>query len=137
MQVEPHWMPVGVLLTVPGPEAAMVRASGTDAGSALKVAVTVTGVLPASVHVPVPEQPPPLQPANVEPAAEVEASVTAVVNVPVQVVPQLMPAGVLATVPAPVPVSVTVTANPLVAATAPQASLEYDDTPDVSYALAR
>ena len=122
-QVEPHWMPNGALLTVPGPEAAMVSIAMGIVGSWLNVAVTVTGTFPATVHVPVPEQPPPLQPANIEPVAVVEASVTAVVKVPVQVVPQLMPAGVLATVPAPVPASLTVTVNPL-AAMVPHASLE-------------
>jgi len=58
----------------------------------------------------VPEQPPPLQPVNVEPEAAVAVSVTAVpcVNAAAQVEPQLIPTGELVTVPLPVPAFVTV-----------------------------
>ena len=60
------------------------------------------------VTVPV-EQPVPLQPAKVEPAAALADKVTVVplLKVPEQVVPQLMPAGELETVPLPVPAFVT------------------------------
>src|SRR6266403_1714391 len=63
-----------------------------------------------AVQVPVPEQPPPLQPVKVEPAAGVAVSVTAVplVNEKAQVAPQEMPAGALVTVPLPAPVLLTV-----------------------------
>ena len=61
-------------------------------------------------QVPVPLHPPPLQPANVDPAAAVAVSVT---DVPLaypllQLVPQLIPTGALITVPVPVPVLFTV-----------------------------
>ncbi len=63
-----------------------------------------------TVQEPVPEQPPPLQPVNVEPAAGVAVKVTAVplANAAEHVVPQAMPAGALAIVPAPAPVLLTV-----------------------------
>ena len=56
-----------------------------------------------TVQVPVPEQPPPLQPVNVEPAAGVAVSVTTVPssNDAAQVAPQVIPAGPLDTVPEP------------------------------------
>src|SRR5258705_13464630 len=59
---------------------------------------------------PVPVQPPPLQPVKVEPPAGAAVSVTAVplVNVAEQVVPQEMPAGALVTVPVPAPALLTV-----------------------------
>jgi len=44
----------------------------------LKVAVTVVAAVSVTVQVPVPEQPPPLQPSNVEPALGVAVSVTPV-----------------------------------------------------------
>src|SRR5207247_8723951 len=57
-----------------------------------------------------PEQPPPLQPPKVEPAAGAAVSVTAVplAKLAAQVAPQVMPAGLLVTVPAPVPALETV-----------------------------
>ena len=62
-----------------------------------------------TAQVPVPVQPPPLQPVNVEPAAGVAVKVTAVplANAAEQVAPQAMPAGALETVPVPVPAVVT------------------------------
>src|SRR5207245_8139332 len=62
------------------------------------------------VHVPVPEQPPPLQPVKVEPAAGGAVKVTAVPleYVAAQVAPHEMPAGLLVTVPIPAPVLLTV-----------------------------
>jgi hypothetical protein len=62
------------------------------------------------VQVPVPLQPPPLQPENVEPAAGVAVKVTAVplVNPAEQVLPQEMPVGALVTVPLPAPALLTV-----------------------------
>jgi len=63
-----------------------------------------------TVQVPVPEQPPPLQPLKVEPAAGVAVSVTTVplAKPAEQVALQLIPAGLLVTVPVPVPAGVTV-----------------------------
>src|SRR5215831_7415717 len=96
----------------------------TTGSAAAKVAPTVTGVLPVSVHVPVPAQPPPLHPANVEPlAAEADrVTRTPLGYVSVQSVPQLIPVGVLLTVPFPVPVTLTARVSPV--AVLPQASLE-------------
>jgi hypothetical protein len=73
------------------------------------VAVTDVAALIVRLHVPVPVQPPPLQPVNVEPAAGVAVKVTAVplAKAAEQVAPQEMPAGALETVPVPVPAVVT------------------------------
>ena len=62
------------------------------------------------LQVPVPLHPPPLQPANTDPADAVAVSVTElpVGNEALQVFPQLIPAGLLVTVPAPPPALVTV-----------------------------
>src|SRR5436309_8496074 len=62
---------------------------------------------------PVPEQPLPVQPPKVEPAAGVAVSVTAVplVKLAEQVAPQVIPAGELVTVPLPVPALLTVSAK--------------------------
>src|SRR5437016_4980141 len=93
----------------------------------VNVAVTVVAALRVTVQAPGPEQPPPLQPLKVEPAAGAAVSVTAVplAKLAAQVAPQVMPAGLLVTVPAPVPaletvsvkvcrVKVAVTMGPLV-----------------------
>src|SRR2546427_4395566 len=71
----------------------------------VNVAVTVVAALRVTVQARGPEQPPPLQPLKVEPAAGPAVSVTAVplVKLAAQVAPQVMPAGLLVTVPAPVP----------------------------------
>src|SRR5882724_1575093 len=57
------------------------------------------------MQVPVPEQPPPLQPVKVELASDVAVRVTAVplANGAEHVAPQVTPAGLLVTVPAPAP----------------------------------
>src|SRR5439155_22375007 len=107
-QVTPQVIPAGVLVTVPMPVPALetVRTKVCDA----KVAVTVVAAETVTTYVPVPEQPPPLQPLKVEPAA----GVAVIVTVPprgtpdLQVTPQLIPAGALVTVPLPVPAGVTV-----------------------------
>jgi len=74
------------------------------------VAVTVVAALSVTVQVPVPEQPPPLQPLNVDPAAGAAVKVTTVplAYAAMQVAPQEMPAGLLVTVPIPGPVLLTV-----------------------------
>ena len=68
--------------------------------------------LSVTVHVPVPvpEQPPPLQPVKVEPAAGVAVRVTTVplANEAEHDAPQAMPAGALVTVPLPAPLGLTV-----------------------------
>ena len=84
---------------------------GADVGA--KVAVTVVAAESVIVHVPVPEQPPPLQPVKVEPATGVAVNVTAVplAKLAEQVAPQLIPTGALVTVPLPVPALLTVSVN--------------------------
>src|SRR5574341_415716 len=71
---------------------------------------TLFRALSVTVQEPVPEQPPPLQPVKVEPAAGAAVKVTAVPlgNAAEQVVPHEMPAGALVTVPLPAPVLLTV-----------------------------
>jgi hypothetical protein len=106
-QVAPQEMPVGALVTVPLPVPALVTPSVK--GCRVNVAVTAVAALIVTVHVPVPVQPPPLQPENVDPVAGVAVKVMAVplVNPVEQVAPQEMPAGALVTVPLPVPDVVT------------------------------
>ncbi|PYN54724.1 MAG: hypothetical protein DMD94_14055, partial [Candidatus Rokuibacteriota bacterium] len=67
----------------------------------VKIAVTACAALIVTVQVPVPVQPPPLQPAKVEPAAGAAVKVMAVplAYAAAQVVPQAMPAGALVMVP--------------------------------------
>jgi hypothetical protein len=74
-------------------------------GFAENAAVTAASAFMTTTHVPVPEYPPPDQPAKVE---FVSALALSVIFVPaltslVQVLPQLIPAGLLVTVPVPVP----------------------------------
>src|SRR5207249_4564618 len=110
-QVAPQVIPAGELVTVPLPVPAGVTVR-LKVWSA-KVAVTVVAALRVTVQVPLPEQPPPLQPLKVEPAAGVVVSVTAVplVKLAEQVAPQVIPAGELVTVPLPVPTLLTVSAK--------------------------
>src|SRR2546430_2769839 len=77
---------------------------------AVNVAVRVVAALRVTVQARGPEQPPPLQPLKVEPAAGAAVSVTAVplAKLAAQVAPQVMPAGLPVTLPAPVPVLETV-----------------------------
>ena len=76
----------------------------------MNVAVTVVAALKVTVQAPVPEQPAPLQPPKVAPAAGAAVSVTVVplAKLAAQVAPQAMPAGELVTVPLPVPAGATV-----------------------------
>src|SRR6058998_576540 len=107
-QVAPQVMPAGLLVTVPAPVPALETVSVKVCR--VKVAVTVVAALRVTVQAPGPEQPPPLQPVKVEPAAGAAVSVTAVplAKLAAQVAPQVMPAGLLVTVPAPVPALETV-----------------------------
>ena len=75
--------------------------------------MTDVAALTVTLHVPVPVQPPPLQPVNVEPAAGVAVRVTTVPLVkPVeQVAPQEIPAGELVMLPLPAPDFATVSVN--------------------------
>ncbi|PYN38714.1 MAG: hypothetical protein DME01_00660, partial [Candidatus Rokuibacteriota bacterium] len=93
---------------VPDPAPALVSVSVKD-GSA-KVAVTLWAALSVTEHAPVPVQPPPLQPVNVDPAAGVAVRVTAapLANAAAQVAPHETPAGALVMVPDPAPALVSV-----------------------------
>jgi hypothetical protein len=70
----------------------------------------VVSLVSVTVHGPVPVQPPPEKPANVDPFAATAVNVTIVpsLKLPEHVVPQLIPVGLLVTVPVPVPAGVTV-----------------------------
>src|SRR3989344_4466354 len=74
----------------------------------LNVAVTETASFKITAHVPVPEHPPPDQPANIEPGLAVAVRTTdgPELNEAEQVKPQLIPAGLLETTPLPVPLFV-------------------------------
>jgi hypothetical protein len=91
---------------------AVIRTLGAAVSGAVerKVAVTVAAAVMGTVQVPVLEQPPPLQPENVEPGLAVALRVTVLVvgKLAEQVAPQLIPAGALVTVPLPVPLFFTV-----------------------------
>ena len=63
---------------MPLPVPALLTVSVNRCTLVLKVAVTVVAALTVTVHGLVPEQPPPLQPANVDPPAAVAVSVTTV-----------------------------------------------------------
>jgi len=113
-------MPAGVLLTVPRllpvtvPFPALLTVRLTPCES-LNVAVTIVVEVRVSVQAPVPVQPPPLQPANMEPVAGLAVRVTVVplAKDPEQVMPQLISGGApvstgaLTTVPLPGPVFTT------------------------------
>jgi len=83
-------------------------------GLLLNVAVTDVAALSVTTQGAVPEQPPPLQPANVEPrtAEAVKVTCAPLAKFAEHAVGQLIPDGVLVTVPVPVPASVTVSATP-------------------------
>jgi hypothetical protein len=105
LQVDPQKIPPGELKTSPLPVPVLLTVSVGGPVGAVNVAVTVASALSVTWQVPVPEQPPPDQPAKVEPPVGLAVSVTCApwLNCEEQVVPQLMPAGELVTVPVPVP----------------------------------
>src|SRR5437660_8686622 len=80
-----------------------------------KVAVTEVAAFIVTLQVPVPVQPPPLQPVKVEPAPGAAVSVTTVPGVKEaeHVAPQEIPAGLLVTVPLPAPALETVRVEPV------------------------
>jgi len=121
-QVAPQETPAGALVTVPLPAPALLTVSVKDCKA--KVAVTEVAALIVTVQVPLPVQPPPLQPVKVEPAAGAAVKVTKVplANEAEQVVPQEMPAGLLVTVPLPVPALETVSARVVVETPVPVTS---------------
>ena len=110
MQVEPQLIPDGELLTDPPPAPASCTVNRGPLVAVLNVAVTEVLLDSVTLHVLVPEQPPPDQPTKVDPAFGVAVSVTAVplAKFAVQVEPQVIPEGALLTDPPPVPASCTV-----------------------------
>ena len=72
--------------------------------------MTVCAALMVTAQVPMPVQPPPLQPLKVEPGTGAAVRVTAVplANVPEHVAPHEIPAGALVMVPDPAPVLLNV-----------------------------
>jgi hypothetical protein len=111
VHVAPQLMPAGADVTVPAPFPARVTVSAKVCS--VNVAVTDVAAFTVTTQVPVPVQPPPDQPVNVDPAVAAAVSVTAVPVVygAEHVAPQLMPAGADVTVPAPVPAGTTVRLN--------------------------
>src|SRR5678815_1959624 len=95
--VAPQSIPGGLLVTVPTPAPAGVTVRVNVFGGAVKVAVTVWSAFIVTVHAPVPLQPPPLQPVNVEPPVgeAVRATVLPLGKFAAQVAPQEMPLGLL------------------------------------------
>jgi hypothetical protein len=65
-------------VTVPLPVPALLTVRLNLCGAAAKLAVTVAAALMVTLHVPVPEQPPPLQPLKVDPPAAAAVRVTTV-----------------------------------------------------------
>jgi hypothetical protein len=112
-QVAPQEIPAGALATVPAPDLATVSAK--DDCDCMNVAVTEVAAIIVTVQVPVPVQPPPLQPVNMEPAAGAAVRVTTVpiVNEVEHVAPHEIPAGLLVTVPLPAPALDTVSVEPV------------------------
>jgi hypothetical protein len=106
-QSAPQLIPAGEDVTVPLPVPDLVTFSVNV--WTVKLAVTVVAAFIVTVQVPVPEQPPPLQPLNVDPPAADAVSVTTVppLYASEQSAPQLIPAGLDVTVPLPVPDLVT------------------------------
>jgi hypothetical protein len=111
-QVAPQLIPDGalVMLPCPLPLAPAVRVTVSVWLVLAKSAVTLVKALMVTTHVPVPEHPPPLQPAppvNVEfgPGVAVKVTTAPCAKNDEQVAPQEIPDGLLVTVPVPVPVT--------------------------------
>ena len=79
-------------------------------GTKLNLAVTLRTAVMLTRHAPVPEQPLPLQPANIEspPAVAVSATLVPDRKLALHAGPQSIPEGLLLTVPLPVPILLTV-----------------------------
>jgi hypothetical protein len=104
---------VGVATVVP-PQAVTLAAAAPQVSGMTKVAVTFRSAVGETSQVSAePVQPPPDQPAKVEPPVGLAVRVTVPLplgNSAEHVAPQVMPVGADATVPVPPPASVTVTA---------------------------
>jgi hypothetical protein len=107
--VAPQSMPAGADVTVPAPLPSFVTVRVSS--STANVAVTETAADIVTVHVePLPLQPPPLHPLNVEPTYGVAVNVTLVpaASGAEHVAPQSIPAGLEVTLPLPSPAFTTV-----------------------------
>src|SRR5438552_11066458 len=115
-QVAPQEIPADELVTVPLPVPDLVTVRGKEDDDCTNAAVTEVAAFIVTLQVPVPVQPPPLQPVQVAPAAGVAVRLTAVpvVKAVEQVAPQEIPAGVLVTVPLAAPALVTVSGGAVV-----------------------
>ena len=74
----PQLIPAGALVTMPLPAPALLTVSVTGCKANVAVIVAAVAAVTVTAQVPVPEQLPPLQPPNVDPAAGVAVSVTTV-----------------------------------------------------------
>jgi hypothetical protein len=103
----PQSIPAGLLVTTPLPLPVGLTVS---VRTAVKVAVTLAAETMLTMHVPVPEQPPPDQPANLDPLAGSPVSLTwvPIANEWEQIEPQSIPSGLDTASPEPLPESVTV-----------------------------
>lgn len=104
--------PTSAIVQPPPPPEEPTEPPSPETGRS-NVAVTVAAVF--TTQGPTPEQPPPLQPVNIEPEFVAAARVTMVPSwkLPLQVAPQLILAGVDVTAPEPVPTVATNTVNVL------------------------
>ena len=98
--INASFVPAGAMVQPPPPADAGVL---TLSGGPSNVAVTVAAVF--TTQLPVPVQPPPLQPVKVDPPSAVAVRVTVVLlkKLALQIVPQSMPVGAEATFPVPSP----------------------------------
>jgi hypothetical protein len=103
VQLAPHEIPAGFDVTVPPPLPAFATVSVNCLS--VNIAVTDTAASIVTTQVPVPEQPPPLHPLNVESlaAAAVNATIVCASYAAVQTAPHEIPAGLDVTVPLPLP----------------------------------
>ena len=117
----PHSTPAGTLVIIPEPKPPFSTSNATEDASA-KLAVTLTGSLPLTVHTAsVPAQPDTTapagatsQPVKLDPAAAfaVNATASPLLNSPEHTEGQSIPAGTLDTDPEPDPASATLTGYP-------------------------
>jgi hypothetical protein len=108
MQVLPQLIPTGLEVTEPEPGPASVTVTATRLS--VNVAATDAAAFSVTTQFPVPAQPAPDHPANVElsDGAAVKVTVVPGAKLAAQVAPQPMPTGAEVTIPVPVPAGTTV-----------------------------
>src|SRR6187402_2172292 len=126
-------MPAGTDFTAPEPFPANVT---VNLRLAAKFARTEVAAEITVLHLPVPEQPPPDHPVNVEVAAGVAVKTTSVSGAKsaLQVAPQLIPGGSDVTTPVPSPERLTVSVRSPTSG-APPAPAEFSPALPASFAL--